>query len=250
MKYLLRTESLSKRFDGVTALDDFSLQVAAGEVVGLVGPNGAGKTTLFNVICGFIPADAGVVQLEGETLTPLRPSEVARLGVGRTFQTLRLIRDATVLDNVLMWFRDQPGEKLRRLFVRPRQWRETERKNSTEAEGILDNLGLGNHLQQPASALSYGQQKLLTLACCLASDAKLLLLDEPVAGIAPSMAQTIIEVIADIRKSGRAILLIEHDMEAVSRVCDRVVFMNLGRLVCQGSFEEVRQNPTVIEAYL
>lgn len=246
----LQVTSLHKSFDGVKPLDGFSCRVECGEIVGLVGPNGAGKTTLFNVLTGFLPADSGSAACAGITLTGLPPYKVTRLGIARTFQDLRLIRQMSVLDNVMLAFQDQPGENIFRALLRPKTGRITDSRNRDTALALLDSVGLSEKADDLGENLSYGQQKLLSVVCCLATGASLLLLDEPVAGIAPQMIESILSLIKELPGHGKTVVLIEHNMEAVAEVCDRVIFMDAGRNLAEGTPDEVRNDPRVIEAYI
>jgi len=247
---LLEAEGLDKCFDGVKALTDFSCAVHEREILGLIGPNGAGKTTLFNVLTGFIPSDSGRVTYRGRALIGLPPYKVARAGVARTFQILRIVHRLSVLENILLAFPNQPGERLRNVFFRPRICRWQEAENRKAANTLLAEVGLAEKRDDPAEALSYGQQKLLSLVCCLATGAELLLLDEPVAGIAPEMNERILEVIRGLPGRGKSVILIEHNLDAVTQVCDRVIFMDAGAKVSEGTPQEVRNDPKVIEAYI
>lgn len=262
MPELLTVKNLSKRFDGVTALDGFSCRIKKYEIVGLIGPNGAGKTTLFNIITGFLRPDSGSIVFEdgsaGNENTPtkdvdlvgLPPHKVARLGIARTFQYLRLIRQVSVLENVMLWFPRQPGEDIIKLFFAPKKVSCAERENLAKARDLLKFSGLETKMNDPAEALSYGQQKLLSITCCLASGADLLLLDEPIAGIAPEMIERILSIIADLPEKGKTVVLIEHNIDAVMQVSDRIIFMDSGRLISDGVPFAVRSDPRVIEAYL
>ena len=250
MSHWLHIESLNKHFNGVKALDGFSCALDKGEILGLIGPNGAGKTTLFNVITGFLSADSGRIVFDGIALHKKPAHRIANRGVARTFQKLRLIRQISVLDNVLLSFRNQPGENLFNTFLRPGRANSTERKNRNTACQTLEQCGLAEKIEAQASDLSYGQQKLLSLVCCLVSGADLLLLDEPVAGIAPTMIETILDIIRELPGQGKSVILIEHNLDAVMQVCDRVVFMDAGQKVCQGTPQQVRSDKRVIEAYL
>lgn len=247
---ILKIDGLFKSFDGIHALEDFSCDVCQGEVLGLIGPNGAGKTTLFNVVTGFLAPENGKVSLRGADITELAPCKLANCGISRTFQNLRLIRQLSVLDNVLLSFRNQPGERLRNVFLHSKRSREQEEQNCQEAIRLLEGAGIVEKAGDPVADLSYGQQKLLSLVCCLAAKAEVLLLDEPVAGIAPEMREKILAIIKGLPTRGKSALVIEHDMEAIRDVCDRVIFMDAGKKICEGTADEVRNDPRVIEAYL
>lgn len=246
----LQVTGLSKNFDGVRALADFSCELRQGEILGLIGPNGAGKTTLFNVVTGFIAPETGKVLLKMADVTGLAPHRLANGGIARTFQDLRLIRQLTVLDNILLSFRDQPGERLGNVFFRSKRSHEHEGRNRQEAIRLLEGAGLAEKACDPAEDLSYGQQKLLSLVCCLAAKAEVLLLDEPVAGIAPEMREKILDIIRKLPAEGKSVILIEHDLDAVMQTCGRVVFMDAGSKVSEGTPQEVRNDPKVIEAYI
>jgi len=250
MKEAARFAHLYKHFDGVAALDDFSCAISDREILGLLGPNGAGKTTLFNVISGIVPLDTGSTEFNGHPLRGLTPHQIANLGIARTFQQVRLIRQISVIDNVLLAFRHQPGESLWNVFFRPTLCECHIASRIDQALALLTSAGLGDTATDFADKLSYGQQKLLTLVCCLAADAKLLLLDEPVAGIAPEMAERILAIIADLPNQGKSVIIIEHDIEALKRIVHRMIFMDAGQKVCEGTPDEVLRDPCVIEAYL
>jgi len=247
---ILEARNLYKNYGGINALADFSFSIQQGIILGLIGPNGAGKTTLFNVLSGFIIPEHGKVLFKGVDILGIPPYKIANIGIRRTFQNLRLIRQLSVLDNILLTFTDQPGEQLSNLFFHRRLIKRIENKNRDKAMRFLEDTCLVDKANDPAEYLSYGQQKLLSLICCLAAEAEIILLDEPVAGIAPEMIDTILGIIQDIPSKGKSIILIEHNLEAITRVCDRVIFIDTGIKVCEGIPEEVRNDPKVIQAYI
>lgn len=226
------------------------MTVMAKEVLGLIGPNGAGKTTLFNVVNGLLQPDAGSVRFKEHVLIGCPVYRIANLGIARTFQNLRLIRRITVLENVLLCFKNQPGEKLFNVFFRPGLCKRHEAANREKAMELLRTAGLLEKANDLADNLSYGQQKLLSIVCCLAANAELLLLDEPVAGIAPEMAERILTIIADLPKQGKSAIVIEHDIDALKSIAQRMIFMDAGRKICEGTPGQVLNDPRVIEAYL
>lgn len=247
---LLEAKELTKSFDGVKALDKFSCAIDYREILGLIGPNGAGKTTFFNVVNGLFVPEEGDVCFKGKSILGMPSHSVATTGMARTFQEVRLIRQISVLDNVLLAFQNQLGESLFRAFISWRAVIKEESRRKKEAYPLLEMAGLAEKAHCLAGELSYGQQKLLGLICCLASNADLFLLDEPVAGIAPEMAEKVLEIISDLPKKGKSVILIEHNIGAVWDVCSRVIFMDAGYQVCEGAPEMVRNNLKVIEAYL
>jgi branched-chain amino acid transport system ATP-binding protein len=232
---LLEVTGLTKRFGGVVANRDISFAVRPGELVGVIGPNGAGKSTLFDLITGFTRADAGTVRLDGADVTRLRPDQLCRLGVGRTFQKLRPFHEMTALENVMI------GAFLGTADVA--QAREA-------AAAALDRVGLGDRASAHARGLSTGQRKRLELARALATEPALLLLDEVMAGLNPTEIGTLMGLIGGLHASGMAILLIEHNMRAVMTLSQRVVVLNFGERVAEGPPAVIAGHPAVIEAYL
>lgn len=250
MSALLHIKSVNKRFDGTVALSNFSLQVQANTITGIIGPNGAGKTTLFNVITGFIPLESGNILFQDQQLAGMPPYKIARKGIIRTFQQLRLISRLTVLDNIMLAFQNQAGERLWNIFTFSKLIKLQEDTNRKKAQELLDQLGIREKANSLVEDLSYGQQKMVSLLCCLAAGAKLVLLDEPVAGVNPEIINIILEMIRKLPGQGVTVILIEHNMDAIMRVCDHLIFMDQGKKIVEGNPEMVKNDPAVIEAYL
>lgn len=246
---VLRCDNLSKSFDGTTALDRLTLALPSSGILAIIGPNGAGKTTLLNVVTGFLRPDDGQVFLGKVELTRLPPHRIVRTGIARTFQDLRLIGLISVLDNVMLARQNQKGERLWRALTRVGV-RSEEQANRRRAMELLEFVVLASDAERPAGALSYGQQKLLTLACCLATEAGILLLDEPVAGVHPDMAQKILGLLQQLRDDGKLIVFIEHDIPAVKRVAERVIVMDDGKIIADGAPDDVLERPEILEAYV
>src|SRR5438876_2086657 len=247
---LLAVTSVTKRFGGVEALAGCTLSVGEGSITGLIGPNGAGKTTLFNVISGLMPADGGQIRLGADRLDGLPAHAIARRGVGRTFQIPRPLGRMTVLENVLVYAHDQPGERLAGVFTTPKGVTAEESRVRGRAQAILHSVDLAHLAGARAETLSGGQKKLLELARALMSDPRIILLDEPGAGVNPTLMRSLVETIRALRAAGRTFLLIEHDMDLVTELCDPVIVMAQGRKLMEGPFAEVRRDPRVLEAYL
>ena len=250
MSNILTIQNLSKHFNGIIALDDFSLSLDRGGVTGIIGPNGAGKTTLFNILSGFLSPDNGEIQFKEISLIGLPGYKISNFGMSRTFQDLRLIMNLTVLDNVLLAVKNQAGEKVFNALFSPKKLNEQDAENRKKGLSILEHLYLKEKSHDLAGNLSYGQQKLLSLACCLASDAELLLLDEPVAGIHPEIIERILTIIKELKEKGKTIVLIEHNIAAIARVSDRIIVMDEGKKVAEGDHEAILNDPKVLEAYL
>lgn len=244
-----RCVGITKTFDGVSALNDVSVEIPSSGITAIIGPNGAGKTTLLNILTGFLQPNAGRCFLDGREITHLAPHYIVGLGVARTFQDLRLVSQISVLDNVLLGRPHQRGENLVNAVLRYRVAQE-EAQNQEEAMRLLQLVGLANEASRPAGELSYGQQKLLTLACCLATEARILFLDEPVAGVFPALASQILALLRQLRNEGKVVVFIEHDISAVRQAADHVIVMDEGKIIVQGRPADVLERPEIMEAYL
>lgn len=245
----LRCHGLDKTFGGTHALAGVTIQFPATGITAIIGPNGAGKTTLINLLTGFVRPDGGHCFLGQRDATRLAPHRIAGLGFARTFQDLRLIQQITVLDNVMLARPNQRGEKLFYALFRFGVATE-EARNREEALRLLKFVGLESKAYELAGELSYGEQKLLTLACCLATEAHTLLLDEPVSGVFPEMASRILDLLRQVRDDGKRIIFIEHDVGAVRKIADVVIVMDQGKVIAQGAPGEVLERPDIMEAYL
>lgn len=231
-------------------LRDVSFGLELGKVYALIGTNGSGKTTLFNIITGFMEPDSGSAQFKGMDACNKPAHRINRMGISRSFQDLRLVRELTVLENVLLAFQDQEGEHWWKAMLPAGVYRKEQDKLKKRAKTIIKQTFLTEVIDHKAGEISYGQQKLLTLACCLANDAELLLLDEPVAGINPAYRDKIAKLILNIKQSGKTVLLIEHNAEFIERVCDRVFFLNEGSITEFESYGVLRNDQEVREAYV
>ena len=250
MDSILTIKSVSKHFDGVKALDSLTLSIDNGRIIGIIGPNGAGKTTLFNVISGFINPDNGGIRYKDNNILGMSGHKVANMGISRTFQDMRLIMKLTVLENVLLAMKNQVGENVFHAIFNFRGLKNEETENREKAKSLLEYVNLHEKIDDLSESLSYGQQKLLSLACCLASDAELFLLDEPVAGINPEIIEKILVIIKELKEKGKTVILIEHNLDAIARVSDTIVVMDEGRKVAEGKHDEVLNDPKVLESYL
>ncbi|MGY9048946.1 hypothetical protein P775_26250 [Puniceibacterium antarcticum] len=247
---VLAARGLSRSFQGIQAVGDMSLSLGRGELLGLIGPNGAGKTTMFNMLAGSLAPDSGRIEVMGQDVTGEGAERRLSRGLGRTFQIPRPFPQMTVLENVLCGAQDQSGEKVMSAFFRPAQSRKDEARATEKARHLIDFLLLSHLIEQPASVLSGGQRKLLELARILMADPKVVLLDEPAAGVNPTLLEQIMERVVELNARGVSILLIEHNMEMITRLCSRVVVMALGRELAQGAPADVIRDPAVVRAYL
>jgi branched-chain amino acid transport system ATP-binding protein len=247
---VLQIEGVGKSFGGFRVLRDVSIAVPAGGLVGLIGPNGAGKSTLFSIVTGFIAPDAGAIRLHGGAVDALSPVARARAGMARTFQVPREFARLSVRENLLAAMPDPPGERLFDLFFRPRQVRAKEDEAGARADRIIGFLHLERVAHLPAGQLSGGQKKLLELGRVLMTQPGLILLDEPFAGVNPVLIEEIIERIAELNRRGIAFLVIEHDLEALTRLVSRLVVMDYGTIIAEGAPQAVLADARVREAYL
>ncbi len=239
----IRINNLTKRFDGVMAVDNVSLTFEAGNITGLVGPNGSGKTTLINLLSGFLPSDGGSVTLsDGRTIKKILPHKVKSYGITRTFQDIRLFEQMTVLDNILVVL------TARRLYHALFENNRT--RHMEKAEAVLKKIGLLEKRDALASNLSYGQRKLLEIGRALSMDAEIYLFDEPFAGLFPGMVRIVISILKELRDRGRTIVLIEHDMDLIRELSDYAFVLDSGELLAEGLPDEVLKERAVIEAYL
>jgi branched-chain amino acid transport system ATP-binding protein len=250
MGNILEVKKLSKQFGGLAAISGLDLNVRDTEILGLIGPNGAGKTTLFNVISGFFPPTSGEVLFNGREITWLKAHEIADLGISRTFQATSLFMKLSVLDNVFTGYHlSYKANKLKRILRTPTALKEEELLRQKAIE-VLEFMGLTPLINELAANLPHGHQKILGICLALATNPKLLLLDEPVTGMNATETQNMINLIRQIRERNITIVLVEHDMKAVMNLCDRIVVLNYGQKIAEGLPEEIRENKEVIEAYL
>jgi len=247
---LLEVDDVTIRFGGVTAMDGVTFDIKEGEILGLIGPNGAGKTTCFNVMTGVYQATSGQIRFDGQVLHKIQRYKITRLGIARTFQNIRLFKSMTALENVMVGADAHSKVGFFRALFRTPMHRKTESESKARALELLKFVGVDGRADELAANLSYGDQRRLEIARAMATNPKLLCLDEPAAGFNPAEKQRLMELIRKVREQGYTVLLIEHDMRLVMGVTDRIVVLEFGRKIAEGSPAEIRDNPAVIAAYL
>ena len=247
---MLSVRDVKVTFAGLRAIDGVSLDAEPGRILGLIGPNGSGKSTLLNVIAGTIAPDSGTLTVDNVPISAGRPDKIAKRGIARTFQIARLARRLTVLQNMILGRRDCPGESLFTLLFKPGVSRSAERAATQAAMAMMERLGLGHLAHHPAGGLSGGQQKLLSMGMALMSNPRVVLLDEPAAGVNPVLVTRQIAFLRSMAAEGRTVLLIEHNMEMVADLCDDIVVLDAGTVIARGTPSSIRQDERVMRSYL
>ncbi|MCM3409523.1 ABC transporter ATP-binding protein [Metabacillus litoralis] len=248
---ILEATNLVKKYKGLTAVDSYSVNIEEGEIRGLIGPNGAGKTTTFNLLTSMVPITEGNIRFLDKDITNKRPDQIAMLGISRTFQNIRLFKELTVLENVMIAAQIKKKYSFFESLMSLPKFIKEEKEIKKQAENLLEKVGLIDLLDYKAKNLSYGNQRKLEIARALAVEPKLLLLDEPAAGMNPNETIELSTMIRELKKElNLSILLIEHDVRFVMELCDKIQVLNYGKLIAEGTPKEIRENPEVIRAYL
>lgn len=247
MTEILRLRNISRSFDGLKAIDSLDMNIGAGKISAMIGPNGAGKTTLFNLICGYLYPDSGEIIYKDKDITVLNPWKRASCGIGRHFQDIRVFKKLTLLENLLVTFNDISENPFKGIFGRKKG---KEKLKIDTAMKWLDFVGLAEMRESLAENLSWGQQKLLSLARLLCGDFDLLLIDEPVSGVNPDMVEVILDKIKELKRLGKTIIAVEHDMAAVKEIADYVYFVDSGKIIASGAPADILGNQEIMESYM
>lgn len=247
---LLEMKNVTKKFKGLVAVNDVSLHVEQGEIISIIGPNGAGKTTLFNMLTGVYQVTSGEIIFKGKPIQNNRPQTIVGAGIARTFQNIRLFKEMRVIENVLIGGSINIRYSFPDLVFKTARYRRAERESTQKAMDILESIGLADYADDYAQNLPYGLQRRLEIARAIATDTSVLLLDEPAAGMNPQESEDLLDFIKELRDQGYTILMIEHDMNVVMNISDRIYVLDYGKLIASGLPGEIAANPRVIEAYL
>jgi len=247
---MLQLTAISKHFGGLQVLQDVNFTVPQGSIFGLIGPNGAGKTTIINLVTGLLRPSSGAIQFDGADLTAVQPHRITKLGIARTFQNIRIFKEMSLLENVIVGMHEHLHYGAAGILLNLKSYRSVEAKARERAMELLSWLRLDHKAHLLANNLSYGEQRKLEFARALATEPKLLLLDEPVAGMNPAEKTELMAEIINIKQRGFSIFMIEHDMRFVMGLCDKIAVLNFGKIIAEGTPAEIRNNPEVIEAYL
>lgn len=249
MATIFETRDACMYFSGLKAVDHVSIQVEQGEIFGIIGPNGAGKTTFFNVCSGSYVPTGGKIIFNGKDITRLRPDQIVRCGIARTFQNIKLFGNMSVLENVKIGFSIRTKTNVIDAVFHTKRYRQDEKMLEEEGRKLLESLELSQYADVKASNLAYGVQRRVEIARALAAKPKILMLDEPAAGMNPQETEALLRFVKKLNKEGLTVMLIEHDMKFVMNICDRIAVLNYGKKICEGVPEEVKNNQEVIEAY-
>ncbi|HBR04112.1 MAG TPA: ABC transporter ATP-binding protein [Ruminiclostridium sp.] len=247
---LLEAKGITKKFGGLVAVDKLSFEVKQGEIVSIIGPNGAGKTTVFNMITGIYEIDEGEIVFDNKVISNKSPIYIVEAGISRTFQNIRLFKQMRVIENVMVGTHIKTNYNFFDALFRTKRFRNEERKATQKAIDILESIDLGDYINDYANNLPYGLQRRLEIARAIATGAKLLILDEPAAGMNPQESENLLNFIRSLQAKGYTILIIEHDMNVVMNISDRIYVMDYGKRIANGTPSEIASNPDVIKAYL